>query len=369
MSTLKLKNLTKSYGKENILEKINLEVNSGEFLVLVGPSGCGKSTTLRLIAGLEEPTDGKIYIDSLLVNNVDPSNRDIAMVFQNYALYPQMTVKENMAFSLKIKKYKSDEIERRVAEAAKILQIESLMDRKPKELSGGQRQRVALGRAIVRRATVFLFDEPLSNLDAKLRQEMRLEIKRLHQLLNTTMIYVTHDQVEAMTMGDRIVVMNEGSIEQIGAPELIYRNPENIFTASFIGTPKINLVYGKLKKIDNRWYFNSDSLDIEINKKHYQYDNLEEGKSVLGIRSEHIHDSNSSDKNNPYLDLKAKVDFIEYLGSDWNIHFSIASDTFVARFSHNLESNQNININEQVDVYFNTMEAHFFNGKNGQLLK
>ena len=227
MSNLSLKNLSKSYGDQEILKEINLDIDSGEFLVLVGPSGCGKSTTLRLIAGLEEPTKGEIFIDNSLVNDIDPSKRDIAMVFQNYALYPQMTVRDNMAFGLKIRKYSQEEIDLRVMEASEILQINNLLDRRPKELSGGQRQRVALGRAIVRKPKVFLFDEPLSNLDAKLRQEMRLEIKRLHQLLDTTMIYVTHDQVEAMTMGDRIAVMNDGVIEQIDSPEITYKKRKN----------------------------------------------------------------------------------------------------------------------------------------------
>ena len=368
MSNLSLINLAKSYGKQNILKDINLEINSGEFLVLVGPSGCGKSTTLRLISGLEDATKGEILIDNLLVNDIDPSKRDIAMVFQNYALYPQMTVKENMAFSLKIKKYKSGEIDKRVMEAAEILQIQSLMDRKPKELSGGQRQRVALGRAIVRRAKVFLFDEPLSNLDAKLRQEMRLEIKRLHQLLGTTMIYVTHDQVEAMTMGDRIVVMNEGSIEQIDTPESIYRNPKNIFTAAFIGTPQINLVDGELKKIGTDWHFKSEGLGIKINKKHYQYHNLKEGKTVFGIRSEDIHIAFDPNMKKFDLHLKSKINFIEYLGSDMNVHFSIESDSFIARFSHDLESNQSLHINKSIDIAFNTMKGHFFNRDSGKIL-
>ena len=355
MSNLSLINLAKSYGKQNILKDINLEIKSGEFLVLVGPSGCGKSTTLRLIAGLEDATKGEILIDNLLVNDIDPSKRDIAMVFQNYALYPQMTVKENMAFSLKIKKYKSGEIDKRVMEAAEILQIQSLMDRKPKELSGGQRQRVALGRAIVRRAKVFLFDEPLSNLDAKLRQEMRLEIKRLHQLLGTTMIYVTHDQVEAMTMGDRIVIMNEGSIEQIDTPESIYRNPKNIFTAAFIGTPQINLVDGELKKIGTDWHFKSNGLSIKINKKHYQYHNLKEGKTVFGIRSEDIHIAFDPNMKKFDLHLKSKINFIE-------------SDSFIARFSNNLESNQSLYINKSINIAFNTMKGHFFNRDSGKIL-
>ena len=286
MSSVRLKKLSKFYGSQEILKGIDLEIKSGEFLVLVGPSGCGKSTSLRLIAGLEEVTSGEIYIDDLLVNEVDPSNRDIAMVFQNYALYPQMTVRENMAFGLKIRKFNQSEIDKRVLEASDILQIQNLLDRKPKELSGGQRQRVALGRAIVRQPKVFLFDEPLSNLDAKLRQEMRIEIKRLHDLLGTTMIYVTHDQVEAMTMGDRIAVMNNGIIEQLDSPEVTYTKPKNIFTSTFIGTPQINLFKGELKQSQSKWIFVSNELTFHIEKTHYQYSKLNSGNFVFGIRSE-----------------------------------------------------------------------------------
>ena len=257
MSSLRLNKLSKSYGNLEILKSIDLDIQDGEFLVLVGPSGCGKSTTLRLIAGLEEATNGSIYIGDDIVNERDPSERDIAMVFQNYALYPQMTVRENMEFGLKIRNLSKDKIKSRVEEAAKILKINELLNRKPKELSGGQRQRVALGRAIVRKPTVFLFDEPLSNLDAKLRQEMRIEIKKLHRLLDTTMVYVTHDQTEAMTMGDRIAVMNRGRIEQLDSPEITYTKPANMFVSIFIGTPQINLFYGELPQ----YFFNYQHLN------------------------------------------------------------------------------------------------------------
>ena len=356
MSSLNLRNISKSYGSQEILKKINLDINDSEFLVLVGPSGCGKSTTLRLIAGLEEPNAGEILIGDQIVNNIDPSKRDIAMVFQNYALYPQMTVKENMAFGLRIRDFSDSDVDKRVAEAAEILKIDDFLERRPKELSGGQRQRVALGRAIVRKPKVFLFDEPLSNLDAKLRQEMRVEIKKLHQMLNTTMIYVTHDQVEAMTMGDRIVVMNNGVIEQIDSPENTYRKPANIFTSTFIGTPQINLFKGKLKKDDNGWVFISNGLTLYIDDGHYQYSKLKNGNVVLGIRPEDIHGETSFDFKDTKNTIDANVDFLEYLGSETNLHLSSGSNRFSAKFnkkvSHDLSGTK---------VIFDVSKGHFFN--------
>ena len=243
MAEILIKNLTKIYDKDVVAVKnINLKINNKDFLVLVGPSGCGKSTTLRMIAGLEEITEGEIYIDGKLINNISPKDRDIAMVFQNYALYPHMTVFKNMAFGLKLRKFPKKEILKLVNKTAKILDIEDLLKRKPKQLSGGQKQRAALGRAIIRQPSVFLFDEPLSNLDAKLRVHMRTEIKKLHNRLKTTMVYVTHDQTEAMTMGDRIVVMKNGIVQQLGAPMNIYNDPANLFVAGFIGSPVMNLL-------------------------------------------------------------------------------------------------------------------------------
>ena len=266
MASVKLNNIKKVFGKDTlVIPDITLDVIAGEFLVLVGPSGCGKSTILRMIAGLEEPTMGKIHIGDRNVTNLPPKDRNIAMVFQNYALYPHMNVFNNLAFGLKIRKIHRDEINKRVQTAAEILKIEDLLDRKPKELSGGQRQRVALGRAIVRKPKVFLFDEPLSNLDAKLRIEMRAEIKKLHKELGTTMIYVTHDQVEAMTMGDRIVILNQGVIQQVGTPMEVYRNPENIFVAGFIGSPPMNLISGMIK---NR-KFKNEFLSINLEFKNF----------------------------------------------------------------------------------------------------
>jgi len=364
MSNLSLKNISKSYGSQKILRNIDLYIKSSEFLVLVGPSGCGKSTTLRLIAGLEKPTEGQIFIDDLLVNDIDPSKRDIAMVFQNYALYPQMTVKDNMAFGLKIRKYSKQEIDTRVMEAAEILKIDDLLNRKPKALSGGQRQRVALGRAIVRKPKVFLFDEPLSNLDAKLRQKMRVEIKRLHQLLNTTMVYVTHDQVEAMTMGDRIAVMNNGVFEQIAPPETTYKKPANMFTSTFIGTPQINLFNGKLRQEQSEWVFISNELTIQIEKTHYQYSILKEEKVIFGIRPEDIHDSYFAEIKDDKNTIDAKVEFIEYLGAEMNVHLTTQSNGFTARFNRRIDSK----LKDSTSVIFDVNQGHFFNIENGNIL-
>ena len=370
MSKINIKNLSKSYGNNVVLNGISLDINSGEFLVLVGPSGCGKSTTLRLLAGLETIGGGEILIDNVRVNDIDPSKRDIAMVFQNYALYPQMTVRENMAFGLKIRKYSTKEIDKRVFDASEILKINNLLDRKPKELSGGQRQRVALGRAIVRKPKVFLFDEPLSNLDAKLRQEMRIEIKKLHSILDATMIYVTHDQVEAMTMGDRIVVMNEGHIEQIDTPECMYKNPKNIFTSSFIGTPQINLFDGELSRDGERWWFTSNQIRLIVPKSHYQVSRLKKGKVVFGIRAEDIFSNirgNQSDNQNT---LNSRVNFVEYLGSELNVHLESNSNTFTASFNKQISSDHDdlIKLGKDIPITFNVNSGHFFNTDNEQII-
>ena len=360
MSSLKLEEVSKSYGHNDILKNISLDVDDGEFLVLVGPSGCGKSTTLRLIAGLEEPSKGSIIIDKKIVNEKDPSDRDIAMVFQNYALYPQMTVKENMEFGLKIRKLEKNEIDLRVLEAAKILKIENLLGRKPKELSGGQRQRVALGRAIVRKPKVFLFDEPLSNLDAKLRQEMRVEIKKIHNLLGTTMIYVTHDQTEAMTMGDRIAVMNDGIIEQLDTPKTIYNKPQNVFTSTFVGTPQINLVNGDLIKKNDNWYFISNNLEIPFSEKHRQFSRFLNKKVTLGIRPEDIIIEMDSESNNSSV----KINFIENLGSEMNIYFSFDDIKFVAK-TNNSENNF---LNHTFKIKFKINNIHMFDLKSEKAL-
>ena len=289
MSSVQLKNINKIYdGNVHAVHDFNLDIADKEFIVFVGPSGCGKSTTLRMIAGLEEISTGELYIDGVLVNNVAPKDRNIAMVFQSYALYPQMTVEQNMSYSLKLHKVPKEEIKRRVEEAAKVLGLTDLLKRKPKALSGGQRQRVALGRAIVRNPKVFLMDEPLSNLDAKLRVQMRSEISRIHNDVGATTIYVTHDQVEAMTMASRIVVMSAGYVQQIGTPTEIYENPDNMFVAGFIGTPPMNFIHGVVS--DDAKYLNvSEAVRIPLNKDHQKILEGWKGKKVVyGIRPEHL---------------------------------------------------------------------------------
>jgi multiple sugar transport system ATP-binding protein len=264
MAEVKFSKIIKKFNENLILNGVDAEIRDHEFVVIVGPSGCGKTTLLRMLAGLEEITDGEIHIDKVLVNNMHPSKREIAMVFQDYALYPHMTVEENMSFALRLRKAPKAEIERRVTEAAGILQLTKLLHRMPKQLSGGQRQRVAIGRAIVRKPKVFLFDEPLSNLDAKLREEMRVEIAKLYQRLNATIIYVTHDQVEAMTLAGRIMVMNHGIIQQVGTPIEVYRKPENLFVAGFIGSPTMNFIHGKLFARDEKLYLKNDALSLYL---------------------------------------------------------------------------------------------------------
>ena len=294
MASLSLKNICKVYpnGFEAVKD-FNLEVEDQEFIIFVGPSGCGKSTTLRMIAGLEEISSGEFYIDGKLMNDVEPKDRDIAMVFQNYALYPHMTVFDNMAFGLKLRKVPKDEIKRKVEEAAKILDLEKLLDRKPKALSGGQRQRVAMGRAIVRNPQVFLLDEPLSNLDAKLRAQMRTEISKIHKKLGTTFIYVTHDQTEAMTLGDRIVVMKDGIIQQIDTPQNLYERPGNKFVAGFLGSPQMNFIDGVLKKKNNGYcvqFAKKYELAVPAAKEDKKLANYVDKEVILGIRPEAIHD-------------------------------------------------------------------------------
>jgi multiple sugar transport system ATP-binding protein len=318
MATLKLSGLRKSYGDVEMLHGIDLEVRDGEFLVFVGPSGCGKSTLLRCIAGLEEITAGELRIADQVVNEVPPAERGIAMVFQSYALYPHMTVAENMAFGLRLAGYRKDEMKAAVQRAAQILQIEHLLERKPKALSGGQRQRVAIGRAIVRKPGVFLFDEPLSNLDAALRVQMRVELSRLHRELSTTMVYVTHDQVEAMTLADRIVVVNAGRIEQVGAPLELYHRPVNKFVAGFIGSPKMNFVEGTL--LEGGVVRLADGTHVPVALADPQARGGQVGKAVtLGIRPEHLlADGQVGDGA-----VKATVQLAEHLGDSTYLHVSV----------------------------------------------
>lgn len=336
MANLSLKGIKKVYtGNVTAVKNFNMEIEDKEFIVLVGPSGCGKTTTLRMIAGLEDITDGELFIGDRKVNDIAPKDRDIAMVFQNYALYPHMTVYENMAFGLKLKKTPANEIKLRVTEAATILEIEHLLDRKPKALSGGQRQRVALGRAIVRNPKVFLMDEPLSNLDAKLRVQMRTEISKLHQKLQTTFIYVTHDQTEAMTMGTRIVIMKDGEIQQIDTPQNAYRNPKNIFVASFIGSPEINkfnatiieengLVSAKLE--------DDTILKLSAEKQKMLKDNGYISKEViLGIRPEHISEYDPKDETDDMSKFESVIEVTEMMGAEIYVYYTKAGTQVTSR--------------------------------------
>jgi len=325
MNSLKFKNIYKKYNDETtVVDDFNLEINDGEFLVFVGPSGCGKSTILRMIAGLESVTTGDIFLDDKNITFENPGKREIAMVFQSYALYPHMSVEKNMGFSLKMSGMPKNEIKKKISLAAKILQLENLLDRKPAELSGGQRQRVAIGRAIVRNPKLFLFDEPLSNLDAKLRVEMRLQITQLHKQLKNTMIYVTHDQVEAMTMADRIVVLRDGKIEQVGTPLELYHSPANIFVAGFIGSPKMNFIKVKLIASTNQNTTISLPCKKEFTLPHVLPENSEKSDEVtLGIRPEDIELSN--DDANMYVDIET----IEHLGSSTLIYSKYQSQSIV----------------------------------------
>jgi len=334
MAEVILKNVSKIYeGDNKVVTDVNFRVEDKEFVVLVGPSGCGKTTTLRMIAGLEEITSGEIFIDGKLVNNLPPKDRDIAMVFQNYALYPHMTVYENMAFGLKLKKFKKQEIDDRVKEAAKILGLESYLNRKPKALSGGQRQRVAVGRAIVRKPKVFLFDEPLSNLDAKLRVQMRTEISKLHKQLGATMIYVTHDQTEAMTMGDRIVIMKDGFINQVDKPLNLYNKPVNKFVAGFIGSPAMNFIEGKISDKAGL-KFESTNKDLELNllpEQSKRLINYNQKKVWIGIRPEDIHDILDESLKTSYQEFEVLIEVVEPMGNEAYLYFNLDGTQFISR--------------------------------------
>jgi multiple sugar transport system ATP-binding protein len=336
MAKVVLKNINKVYPGSTVpsVKDVNLEIEDKEFVVLVGPSGCGKSTTLRMIAGLEEITEGELYIGDKLCNDVAPKDRDIAMVFQNYALYPLMTVYENMAFGLKLRKVPKAEIDKRVKEAAKILGIEHLLERKPKALSGGQKQRVALGRAIVREPKVFLMDEPLSNLDAKLRVAMRTEISKLHKRLNTTFVYVTHDQTEAMTMGTRIVVMKDGVIQQVDSPTVLYNSPCNMFVAGFIGSPQMNFMDAAIEKKDNSLYvkIGNTMLPIPEDKASVVEEKGYAGKEVVfGIRPENIDDAPAFVEKNSHSCISAKVELVEHMGSETFLYLVFEGNNLVAK--------------------------------------
>jgi len=358
MAQVSLKNVSKVFpGNVWAVRNINLAIENKEFVVFVGPSGCGKSTTLRMIAGLEEMTEGDIYIGDQLVNDIPPKDRNIAMVFQNYALYPHMSVYDNMAFGLKLRKYPKAEIEKRVKDAAAILGIEQLLHRKPRELSGGQRQRVAVGRSIVRKPLVFLFDEPLSNLDAKMRVQMRAEIKKLHIRLQTTMIYVTHDQVEAMTMGNRIVVMKDGVIQQIADPIHLYDNPVNRFVAGFIGNPPMNFVKGTIVKKDGKFHFNEGTFQVKIIEAMVPKMALYAGKEVIfGIRSEDIYDKLFVSSAPPENTIRANCEVIEPMGSEAYLYLNTGKHSLVAKVGgHDKPA-----LNQDMDMVLDMAKVHFF---------
>jgi len=354
MANVKLKNIAKYYDKVETIKNVELDIEDKEFIVLVGPSGCGKSTILRMIAGLEEISSGEIFIGDRLVNNIPPKDRDIAMVFQNYALYPHMNVYDNMAFGLKMRKFKKDYIDKRVMDAAQILDLTDYLKRKPKQLSGGQRQRVALGRAIVRDPAVFLMDEPLSNLDAKLRVQMRSEIKKLHKKLQTTFVYVTHDQVEAMTMGDRIVILNQGIIQQVDSPEMVYSKPENMFVASFIGSPAMNFVTAQVCA-DDCLKINNQVIKLEGEPVSViRNNNLKEKTVTLGIRPEHFCNEYSEGKK-----LSIIPELIEMLGSEKLVHFSIEDKPMTAKLS----PDTHCETGKPMDLFIDTSKCLLFNAE------
>ena len=358
MKTLKIEDLSKNFGTTEVLKKINLEIDEGNFLVLLGPSGCGKSTLLNIIAGLETINEGNVYIDDYDVSKVEPKDRNIAMVFQSYALYPSMNVKENMIFGLKQAKISKEKIEEQLKKISSFLQVEELLNRKPSQLSGGQRQRVAIGRALVREPRIFLFDEPLSNLDAKLRVEMRREIKKLHQALKTTVVYVTHDQTEAMSLGTKIAIMNHGVIQQNDTPEIIYNKPGNTFVADFIGSPSMNLIKGNIIKKSDQLSFvgegASNSIQIPINNYNFKKKKELDIKEVyFGIRPEHIHYKKSNEED---FEIKLKADLSEYIGHEQIITFNYYNQEVLAKFP----STTKIEINKEIKLYFDLSQISLF---------
>ncbi|MGD8256304.1 MAG: sn-glycerol-3-phosphate ABC transporter ATP-binding protein UgpC [Desulfobacterales bacterium] len=365
MAEVILEHVNKTFGKTTAVRDFSLNIADGEFVVLVGPSGCGKSTTLRLIAGLEVISSGEIYIGDRLVNDVHPRDRDISMVFQNYALYPQMTVYDNMSFSLKMRKVPKIEIDRIIRQTADLLRIDQLLDRKPRQLSGGQRQRVALGRSIVRDPHVFLFDEPLSNLDAKLRIAMRAELLELHQRLKTTIIYVTHDQLEAMTMGDRIVVMKDGIIQQVDTPDTVYNHPINKFVGGFIGSPSMNFVNCIIVRKNGGFYATSAGFSLKIPERFAQMaETYRDCDVILGIRPEHLTDSASCQNPEPDSSLRALIRVIESAGSEKLVHIRNHDDTLVAR----LDPHVQLKTGDIVDFTARMESVHIFDMETGNTI-
>lgn len=366
MARVELKNITKKYGDLEVVSNINLEIQDREFFIMVGPSGCGKTTTLRMIAGLEEITSGEIYIGDQLVNDLPPKDRDIAMVFQNYALYPHMSCYDNMAFGLKLRGYSKSEIDIRVREAAEILDITHLLERRPKQLSGGQRQRVAVGRAIVRKPKVFLFDEPLSNLDAKLRVQMRAELKKIHDRLQSTMIYVTHDQTEAMTMGDKICVMKDGVILQVEGPINLYDSPDNKFVAGFIGSPPMNFLETELIARDESLYLNEGMFELKLLAEHKaKVSGYMNKKVVLGIRPEDIYDKlfytmGMKDGNT----FASTVEVVEPMGSEIYLHLNTGKNTLIAK----VDSHNQAKPNQIMELVVNLKKIHLFDIESGKTI-
>jgi multiple sugar transport system ATP-binding protein len=364
MAQVRLTDITKRFGELTIVDRINLNIRDKEFLVLVGPSGCGKTTTLRMIAGLEEVTEGKIFIGEHVVNDIPPKNRDIAMVFQNYALYPHMNIYKNMAFGLKLKKLPKDEIDQRVRKGAEILGIQDLLARKPKQLSGGQRQRVAMGRAIVRQPKVFLFDEPLSNLDAKLRVQMRAELSKLHERLQTTIIYVTHDQVEAMTLADRIAVMKHGHIMQIGSPLEVYEHPQNQFVAGFIGSTPMNFMDARLMAENGRMYVDCGDFNLQVPQvRQKQYEARINQEVVFGIRPDNIDElcESSPAECEP---LEGIVDNIEPLGSEVILMVNVGKYRLTARVDPKTKARLHQPVKLTVDMH----KMHLFDKQSGRTI-
>jgi len=358
MAQVSLRNLCKVFaGNVKAVDKVNMGIENKEFMVLVGPSGCGKSTTLRMIAGLEDISSGDIYIGNKRVNDVPAKDRDIAMVFQNYALYPHMTVFENMSFGLRLRRIPKSEIAQRVNDAADILGIKKLLHRRPKELSGGERQRVAVGRAIVRKPLVFLFDEPLSNLDAKMRVQMRTEIHKLHIRLQTTIIYVTHDQIEAMTMGDRIAVMKDGILHQVADPITVYDHPKNKFVAGFIGSPPMNFMNGKIIKKDGRLYFDEGRILVKlVDDMRSKLNAYVDRDIIFGIRSEDIYDKLFVSEAPPENIVRVNCEVYEPMGSEVYLYLNTGRHTFIARVG----AHDRPKINQEMDLVFDMSKVHFF---------
>ena len=359
MKTLKIEELSKNFGSTEVLKKINLEIDEGNFLVLLGPSGCGKSTLLNIIAGLETINEGDVFIDDYNVSKVEPKDRNIAMVFQSYALYPSMNVRENMIFGLKQAKTSKEKIEQQLEKVSKFLQVDQLLERKPSQLSGGQRQRVAIGRALVREPRIFLFDEPLSNLDAKLRVEMRREIKKLHQQLKTTVVYVTHDQTEAMSLGTRIAIMNHGVIQQNDTPENIYNKPSNTFVADFIGSPSMNLIKGSLKESSGEISFTASGSNFEIPVKGYEFkdkSNLNNKEVFFGIRPEHIYFKKSNESD---FEINLRADLSEYIGHEQIMTFDYANQEILAKFPSTIK----IELGKETKLFFDLTQTSLFDAQ------